>query len=463
MPAHRSVDRSASGYIPLLTLSLIVVLAVIGLARGVWLTNLHNGLLALTFGAIGTYVALQRPRHRLGRLFLATGSIEAIVFVGRQIGHDGTGTRADQWWAWFGVWPVAMALALTTLSVLCFPDGRPPTRRWRPVLAAIVAVAAFCAALSALWPVEYDQVGLTSRHPVNGEAPDTAIALWSAIAQPAYVVFQALWLVAVAVRWRRAGAVARTQLAVLGTATAVSVVALAAGLVIWATPRPGILSAALVPLAAGWAVVHGQHIATYTALSWISRAGSGSADLPTGLARAVSEALDAPAATVWIGDNEMHAVGVWPESDDLVPRTTLAALADQADQQIRTIANGAEIFGALSVNRARTDQLSLTEQRLFDDLAAQGRFVIEHIGLSEIAAELATARVDGRLTGLTPRESEVLELMSRGMSNSAICRELHLSIKTVEPVVSSIFAKLGLQTDSTLNRRVLAVVAYLRA
>jgi hypothetical protein len=39
---------------------------------------------------------------------------------------------------------------------------------------------------------------------------------------------------------------------------------------------------------------------------------------------------------------------------------------------------------------------------------------------------------------------------------------LHLSIKTVEPLVSSIVVKLGLPADSDSNRRVLAVVEYLR-
>jgi DNA-binding NarL/FixJ family response regulator len=52
--------------------------------------------------------------------------------------------------------------------------------------------------------------------------------------------------------------------------------------------------------------------------------------------------------------------------------------------------------------------------------------------------------------------------MARGRSNAAICAELHLSIKTVEPVVSTIFTKLGLHNDAASNRRVLAVLAYLR-
>lgn len=53
--------------------------------------------------------------------------------------------------------------------------------------------------------------------------------------------------------------------------------------------------------------------------------------------------------------------------------------------------------------------------------------------------------------------------MARGLSNAAICAELHLSIKTVEPVVSTVFTKLGLHADAGSNRRVLAVLAYLRA
>ncbi|MET3806830.1 DNA-binding NarL/FixJ family response regulator [Nakamurella sp. UYEF19] len=50
--------------------------------------------------------------------------------------------------------------------------------------------------------------------------------------------------------------------------------------------------------------------------------------------------------------------------------------------------------------------------------------------------------------------------MALGLSNAAISRELHLSIKTVEPVVSTIFSKLDLHADADSNRRVLAVPAH---
>lgn len=70
-------------------------------------------------------------------------------------------------------------------------------------------------------------------------------------------------------------------------------------------------------------------------------------------------------------------------------------------------------------------------------------------------------RQTGQLDHLTPREREVLELLARGLSNRAICDELFLSIKTVEPIVSTVFAKLDLQPDAAGNRRLLAARANL--
>jgi DNA-binding NarL/FixJ family response regulator len=66
---------------------------------------------------------------------------------------------------------------------------------------------------------------------------------------------------------------------------------------------------------------------------------------------------------------------------------------------------------------------------------------------------------------LTTREREVLQLMAEGRSNTAISQSLHLSPKTVEAHVRSIFVKLGLPPESemTNHRRVTAVLAYLRA
>ncbi|MFG3441307.1 LuxR C-terminal-related transcriptional regulator [Nonomuraea sp. NPDC047897] len=63
---------------------------------------------------------------------------------------------------------------------------------------------------------------------------------------------------------------------------------------------------------------------------------------------------------------------------------------------------------------------------------------------------------------LSPREREVLALIAEGRSNGAIARALSITEAAVGKHVASVFAKLELPTTQDDNRRVLAVLAYLR-
>ncbi|CAN5211621.1 response regulator transcription factor [soil metagenome] len=86
----------------------------------------------------------------------------------------------------------------------------------------------------------------------------------------------------------------------------------------------------------------------------------------------------------------------------------------------------------------------------------------------EVVAELIRARTargddEGALGLLTPREREVLELMAEGRSNAAVARALVVSGGAVEKHVRNIFAKLDLPASNDDHRRVLAVLAFLRA
>jgi DNA-binding NarL/FixJ family response regulator len=82
----------------------------------------------------------------------------------------------------------------------------------------------------------------------------------------------------------------------------------------------------------------------------------------------------------------------------------------------------------------------------------------------EVIAKLL-ARNERRepLGALTDREREVLGLMAEGRSNAAIAERLVVTERAVAKHTSNIFLKLGLEPSDDDNRRVLAVLAYLRA
>jgi len=80
----------------------------------------------------------------------------------------------------------------------------------------------------------------------------------------------------------------------------------------------------------------------------------------------------------------------------------------------------------------------------------------------EVIAKLLAGKASDPLATLTPREREVLELMAEGCSNAAIASRLHFSEGAVGKHTANIFAKLGIVASDDTNRRVLAVLAYLR-
>ena len=79
-----------------------------------------------------------------------------------------------------------------------------------------------------------------------------------------------------------------------------------------------------------------------------------------------------------------------------------------------------------------------------------------------VSGLLADPEGTGPLRALSPRERSVLELVAEGRSNKAIAERLDITQGAVQTHVSSIFNKLGLPAGQNNDRRILAVLAYVR-
>ena len=110
----------------------------------------------------------------------------------------------------------------------------------------------------------------------------------------------------------------------------------------------------------------------------------------------------------------------------------------------------------------------LLKDRVADPAALVDAIRRVHAGGTVVDAEVierlvAVTKHRSALDELSDREREVLSLMAQGKSNIGIGRSLHLSARTVEAYIASIFNKLPLNADdSSSNRRVLAVLTYLQ-
>ena len=100
-----------------------------------------------------------------------------------------------------------------------------------------------------------------------------------------------------------------------------------------------------------------------------------------------------------------------------------------------------------------------------DFLEAAERVAQGRLGAGPAGRRVARRRRVRRTASsvLTEREREVLSLMAEGLTNSAIARRLVLTERTVEGHVRSVLMKLDLPESDGAHRRVLAVIAYLRA
>jgi hypothetical protein len=176
------------------------------------------------FAGVGALVALRQPENAVGWLLLAV----AIAFAGVEAGEayvQAPANPARVWVAWPTSWATNVWFALAVIVLpLVFPDGRLPSRRWRPVLWLGIADLVLGAASAALisGPLELQEASTQIDNPlgVGGGVPHAVSNVDIVISGLAVVLAGA----AVVVRFRASRGVERQQLkwfALVGVLTAI--------------------------------------------------------------------------------------------------------------------------------------------------------------------------------------------------------------------------------------------------
>jgi DNA-binding NarL/FixJ family response regulator len=138
------------------------------------------------------------------------------------------------------------------------------------------------------------------------------------------------------------------------------------------------------------------------------------------------------------------------------PRVAVLVLSQYVEERYATDLLSVQTSGVGYLLKDRVAQVS-------DFLDALRRVAAGGTALDpEVVAQLLVRHRDDPIDRLTARELQVLRMMAEGRSNNAIVDALRVSHSAVEKYVSNIFAKLDLPPTDTENRRVLAVLKFLR-
>jgi DNA-binding NarL/FixJ family response regulator len=141
------------------------------------------------------------------------------------------------------------------------------------------------------------------------------------------------------------------------------------------------------------------------------------------------------------------------------PQTGILILSQHDDESYvwALLEKGVEGYGYL--HKVRVGDMDHVV-RAIREVAAGGSVLDPRI-VRDILAH-RTGRRGSPVAELTTAERDVLRLMAEGRSNAAIAATLSVSIGTVEKRIASVFSKLELPDEADLNRRVAAVLIYLR-
>jgi hypothetical protein len=229
MEESRIRDTGASGtdrYIAAWLAWSLCALSLVLTALGLWLSNLNqpgtpvyepwldNTLSALSYAPIGALVASRRPANPVGWLVCMYGFVIALSFFCAEyaiytlLAELGSLPAAGAL-VWITSWLLPIILGLTVLTLLLFPTGKLPSRRWRWLLWLSVAWMLLAVATGAFSSGALMGILGPIQNPVGIEGLTDAYAVLVLFASPPLQIAAAVSLF---LRLRRAGGVERQQI-----------------------------------------------------------------------------------------------------------------------------------------------------------------------------------------------------------------------------------------------------------
>jgi hypothetical protein len=213
------------------------------------------------FAAVGGLLAFRRPGNPIGWLLIAFALLQVAGGTSPLIAYSdrvpGAVSRAANW---FGSWSWVPSIAGLGLVIVWFPDGRLPSRRWRPVMALLLAgIAGGCLLGGLLWSHRSEDLLA-----VGDQWPGAAGTVAFPVLMATVLGFVGA-LAAAVVRSRRGDAVTRLQMkwllfgaALLAGALVIAAIAegpYGGGMPQWISDALGMTGLTAVPIAIAIAVL----------------------------------------------------------------------------------------------------------------------------------------------------------------------------------------------------------------
>jgi hypothetical protein len=237
-----------------LTVALLAANVVLGLTGGVAWTEVFGFIpVTLAFALVGALITV-RAGNRLGWFFLAGAAVTALSLAAKTYAArtPATGLPGAAWAGWAFTVALGVTGTFFFLVPLLFPDGRPPSPRWRPVAWIAVIDGLAEAVSSAISDVNFSSDFPHLRDPVALVAPLGTVYNLATTVGP--LVFLA-GAVSMIVRYRRSGPEQRQQLKWFVYAAAVSALVVGVAAFSGNNPLPEVeITVPLIPVAVGIAI-----------------------------------------------------------------------------------------------------------------------------------------------------------------------------------------------------------------